>query len=189
MSSVALFSVFTYIAPILEQVTGVSPHGVTLTLLLFGGGLTVGNAVGGRLGDWKRLPTIIGGSVLLIAVQIAFRFSSGSVIPAAATIFLWGFLVFVIIPSIQMQVLHAAGGAPALASTLNQSAFNLGNATGAWLGGVALTSGVTYVQLPLIGALGSVLCLGVAIATYVVDRRAVKAEAALPAAPALCAAE
>lgn len=171
MSSVALFSVFTYIAPILEEVTGVSPHGVTMILLLFGAGLTLGNAIGGRLGDWKLLPTIIVGTVLLIAIQVAFRFSSASTIPAALTVFAWGFLVFVIIPSIQMQVLHAARGAPALASTLNQSAFNLGNAAGAWAGGIAIESGVSYANLPLVGALGSLLCLGVAIATFVHDRR------------------
>ena len=196
LSSVALFSVFTYIAPILEEVTGVSPHGVTVILLLFGAGLTLGNAIGGRLGDWKLIPTIITGSVALIAIQLVFRFSSAATIPAAATVFVWGFLVFVIIPSIQMQVLHAASGAPALASTLNQSAFNLGNATGAWVGGVALESGVSYANLPLIGALGSALCLGLVIATFLHERRtrrAAKATAAMPtlaATPApACAAE
>jgi len=171
LSSVALFSVFTYIAPILEEVTHVSPHGVTMILLLFGAGLTLGNAIGGRLGDWKLIPTIIVGTVFLIAIQVVFRFSSAATIPAALTVFAWGFLVFVIIPSIQMQVLHAASGAPALASTLNQSAFNLGNATGAWVGGLALESGVSYANLPLIGALGSLLCLGLVIATFLHDRR------------------
>jgi MFS transporter, DHA1 family, inner membrane transport protein len=175
LSSVALFSVFTYIAPILEQVTGVSPHGVTLILLLFGAGMTIGNAVGGKLGDWKRMPTIITGTVALIAIQVAFYFSSAATIPAAVTVFVWGFLVFVIIPSIQMQVMHAASGAPALASTLNQSAFNLGNAAGAWLGGAAIESGVTYTNLPFIGALGSVVCLGLVLATFLHDRRAQRA--------------
>jgi DHA1 family inner membrane transport protein len=194
MSSVALFSVFTYIAPILEEVTGVSPHGVTMILLLFGAGLTLGNAIGGRLGDWKLIPTIIIGTVALIAIQVAFRFASAATIPVAVTVFLWGFLVFVIIPSIQMQVLHAASGAPALASTLNQSAFNLGNAAGAWLGGVALESGVSYANLPFIGALGSLLCLGLVLATYLQERRARRcandnAPQAQPAQPAKVAAE
>ena len=171
VSSLALFAVFTYIAPILQQVTGTSAHGVTFMLLLFGAGLTLGNAVGGRLGDWKLMPTLIGGTVLLIAIQLVFHFSAAATIPAAITIFLWGFLVFVIIPSIQMQVLHAARGAPTLASTLNQSAFNLGNASGAWLGGVAINAGVSYAQLPLIGAVVSLACLGVVIATALQERR------------------
>jgi DHA1 family inner membrane transport protein len=191
-SSVALFSVFTYIAPILEDVTQVSPHGVTLILLLFGAGMTLGNAVGGKLGDWKMMPTIITGTVALIAIQVAFRFFSGATIPAAITVGLWGFLVFVIIPSIQMQVLHAASGAPALASTLNQSAFNLGNAAGAWMGGVAIESGVSYTNLPLIGAAGSLVCLGLVIATFLHDRRAAQTVAEMPGLSATtvpCAAE
>ncbi len=192
VSSVALFSVFTYITPILLEVTGISAHGVTLMLLLFGAGLTLGNAVGGRLGDWKLMPTMIGGTVALIAIQLVFHFTSVSMIPAGITIFLWGFLVFVIIPSIQMQVLHAARGAPTLASTLNQSAFNLGNASGAGLGGLAIHAGVSYGQLPLIGAAASVVGLGVVIATLLQDRRARRKAAAAnddaPAAAPLAAA-
>jgi len=172
VSSVALFTVFTYIAPILRDVTGVSEHGVTFMLLLFGAGLTLGNAVGGRLGDWKLMPTMIGGTVALIAIQLVFHWSNATAIAAGATIFAWGFLVFVIIPSIQMQVLHAARGAPTLASTLNQSAFNLGNASGAWLGGVAINAGVGYGELPLIGAAVSVVGLAVVLATYLHDRHA-----------------
>jgi DHA1 family inner membrane transport protein len=189
VSSVALFSVFTYITPILLDVTGVSAHGVTIMLLLFGAGLTAGNAIGGRLGDWKLMPTMIGGTVLLIAIQLVFHFSSASVIPAGITIFLWGFLVFLIIPSIQMQVLHAARGAPTLASTLNQSAFNLGNASGAWLGGIAINTGVSYGQLPLIGAAASLVGLGVVMATMLQDRRSRrKAAAANDDAPLAAAA-
>jgi DHA1 family inner membrane transport protein len=171
ISSIALFSVFTYIAPILERVTGISPHGVTMVLLLFGAGLTLGNAVGGRLGDWKLMPSMIAGFLLLVAIQLVFHFTNAAPIPAAITIFVWGVLVFVIVPLSQMQVLHAARGAPALASTLNQSAFNLGNATGAWLGGAAITAGISYAQLPLIGAAVSLLGLGVVIATFLQDRR------------------
>jgi DHA1 family inner membrane transport protein len=172
VSSIALFSVFTYITPILLDVTRISAHGVTYMLLLFGAGLTLGNAIGGRLGDWKLMPTMIGGTIALIAIQLVFHFTSAAVIPAAVTIFLWGMLVFLIIPSIQMQVLHAARGAPTLASTLNQSAFNLGNASGAWLGGAAINAGIAYGQLPLIGAAASVLGLGVVVLTMRQDRKA-----------------
>jgi len=190
VSSIALFSVFTYITPILLDVTRISAHGVTYMLLLFGAGLTLGNAIGGRLGDWKLMPTMIGGTIALIAIQLVFHFTSAAVIPAAVTIFLWGLLVFLIIPSIQMQVLHAARGAPTLASTLNQSAFNLGNASGAWLGGFAIEGGVAYGQLPLIGAAASVVGLGVVVLTLLQDRKARRgsandngavAEAAAPA--------
>jgi len=186
VSSVALFAVFTYITPILNTVTGVSAHGVTIMLLLFGAGLTLGNTVGGRLGDWKPMETMIGGTVLLVAIQLVFFFTSVGVIAAGATIFAWGFLVFMIIPSIQMQVLNAARGAPMLASTLNQSAFNLGNASGAWLGGAAITVGVGYGELPLIGAAASAVGLGVVIATVLQARG--KAAADVPVAQTAAAA-
>jgi DHA1 family inner membrane transport protein len=189
VSSLALLSVFTYIAPILESVTKVSPHAVTFILLLFGAGMTLGNAIGGRLGDWKPLPTMLGGMVLLIAIQLVFRFSAAAAIPAAITVFVWGVLVFVIIPSIQMQLMHAAHGAPRLASVLNQSAFNLGNASGAWVGGLALESGVDYAHLPLLGAALSALGLGLVLLTAWQDRRSRSRAGGAHAATAGCAAE
>jgi len=73
ISSASLFSVFTYITPILEHVTGVIAHNVTLILLLFGVALTLGNFVGGRLGDWRLMPAMIGILVLLIEVLAASR--------------------------------------------------------------------------------------------------------------------
>jgi DHA1 family inner membrane transport protein len=161
-------------------VTKVSPHGVTLMLLLFGAGLTLGNAIGGRLGDWKLMPSLIVAFALLIAVQFVFQAGATALIPAAIALFAWGILTFVIVPLVQMQVLHAASGAPNLASTLNQSAFNLGNATGAWLGGAALERGVSYGQLPFVGAAVLVFGLGLVILTAWQDRRARRVLAAPP---------
>ena len=171
-------------------VTRVSPHAVTLILLLFGAGMTLGNAIGGRLGDWKPLPTMLGGMALLVAIQLVFRFSAAAAIPAAITVFLWGVLVFVIIPSIQMQLMHAAHGAPRLASVLNQSAFNLGNASGAWVGGIAIEAGVDYAHLPLLGAALTVVGLGAVVLTAWQDRRSRRAvDGAAGGAAAACAAE
>src|SRR6195952_1897292 len=68
ISSVALFCVFTYIAPMLEVVTHLSPHAVTWVLVLFGVSITVGNVIGGRLGDWKPMPLVLFGLVVLIAI-------------------------------------------------------------------------------------------------------------------------
>ena len=75
----------------------------------------------------------------------------------------WSGLAFALVSPLQIWVVEAASDAPNLASTLNQGAFNLGNATGAWLGGVALTAGVGYGQLPLIAAAVSALGLGLAL--------------------------
>jgi len=149
--SASLFGVFTYITPILETVTLISPHEVTLMLLLFGIGLTAGNFLGGWLGDWKLMPSVIGILALLIPVLSLFTLTSASLVPAAVTIFCWGLLAFALISPLQMRVVNEAAQAPNLASTLNQGAFNLGNAAGAWIGGLALTNGLAYRELPWIG--------------------------------------
>ncbi|MBN8999535.1 MAG: MFS transporter [Rhizobiales bacterium] len=162
-TSASLFSVFTYIAPILAEVTGLTPHVITWVLLLFGVGITLGNLIGGRLADWRLMETVIGALVLLILVLAQFTLSSHMPVPAAATVFLWGVVLFVLVPPLQMRVIECAGEAPNLASTLNQGAFNLGNAAGAWIGGAALTLGLGYDRLPLVGAALAVSALAIAL--------------------------
>jgi MFS transporter, DHA1 family, inner membrane transport protein len=171
LSSASLFSVFTYITPLLERVTQLSPHAVTLMLFLFGVGLTVGNVIGGRLGDWNLIPSVIGILTLLVLVLILFTITSASLLPAAVTIFCWGLLAFALIPPLQMRVVSEAARAPNLASTLNQGAFNLGNATGAWMGGFALNSGLTYEDLPRIGAAVALAALALSICSQLLERR------------------
>jgi len=87
-------------------------------------------------------------------------------------VFLWGMLVFVIVPPLQLRVVGAASEAPNLAATLNQGAFNVGNAGGAWVGGLAIAWGVSYANLPLVGAALALLAVGVAILSQSLDRRA-----------------
>lgn len=151
LSSASLFSVFTYIAPLLLEVTGVSPRGVTLVLLLFGAGLTIGNLAGGKLADWRLMPAVIGIFVAVIAVLALLPGASPLPLAAVAVIFAWGVAAFALISPLQMRVVNEAVGAPNLASTVNQGAFNLGNAIGAWLGGVAITHGLGYAEIPWVG--------------------------------------
>jgi MFS transporter, DHA1 family, inner membrane transport protein len=170
LASVSMFSLFTYITPLLEDVTGISPRGVTGVLLMIGVGLTVGNLLGGRLGDRNLLRTIFGGFAGLIAVLVVLFFASRSIVPTLPLLILWGGLAFALVSPLQIWVVDAATDAPNLASTLNQGAFNLGNATGAWLGGVALTAGASYQQLPLLGALVAAIALAFTLTTLVNPR-------------------
>jgi DHA1 family inner membrane transport protein len=165
LASVSMFSLFTYITPLLEDVTGISPRGVTGVLLMIGVGLTVGNLLGGRLGDRNLLRTIVGGFAGLIVVLIILFFASRSIVPTLPLLILWGGLAFALVSPLQIWVVDAATDAPNLASTLNQGAFNLGNATGAWLGGVALTAGASYQQLSLLGALVAAIALSFTLTT------------------------
>jgi DHA1 family inner membrane transport protein len=167
LASVSLFSVFTYITPFLETVTGLSPHGVTLALLLVGVGLTAGNVAGGWLGDRTLLGTVVGSFAGLIAVLVVLAFVSHWEVATLTVLVVWGALAFALVSPLQIWVLEAATEAPNLASTLNQGAFNLGNATGAWLGGAALTAGVDYARLPWIGAAVAALALGLTLGAIV----------------------
>jgi len=156
-----VFVVFTYIAPILEQVSEFSPHGVTLVLVLFGVGLTIGNTIGGKLADRALMPSLMGILVALAIIMVVFTKTSHNQVLAAVTIFIWGIAAFATLPPLQTRVVEKAQHAPNLASTLNIGAFNLGNAGGAWLGGVVLQQGHPLDSLPWVAAVVAVVALGV----------------------------
>ena len=154
-----VFVVFTYIAPILEQVSGFSPRGVTVILVIFGIGLTIGNTIGGKLADRALMPSLMGILVALAVVMAIFAKTSHSQIAAAITVFMWGIAAFATVPPLQMRVVEKATAAPNLASTLNIGAFNVGNAGGAWLGGMVIGHGYALDALPWVAAAVSVVAL------------------------------
>jgi DHA1 family inner membrane transport protein len=175
MASVSMFSLFTYITPLLEEVTGLTPHGVTGALLAIGVGLTIGNLIGGRLADRNLLSTIIGAFICLVIVLGALALVVHMTLPTLVLLILWGGIAFALVSPLQIWVVDAATDAPNLASTLNQGAFNLGNATGAWIGGVALNAGMHYAQLPLLAALVAMAGLGLTLSSFI-DRRILPAQ-------------
>lgn len=150
--SSSLFATFTYIAPLLQNSAGFSPHGVTSVLLLFGVATAIGNLAGGRLADWRQLQSIFGLTTALVLILLVFAAVASSPLGAALAVAAWGMALFACGAPLQTRVVDAAHDAPNLASTLNQSAFNLGNAIGAWLGAQALTAGVPYAHLPYLSA-------------------------------------
>jgi MFS transporter, DHA1 family, inner membrane transport protein len=168
--SVSLFCVFTYIAPILEQVTHLSPLTVTRVLVVFGVGITLGNLIGGRLGDWKQMPVMIVGIVALILIVATMPLFEPRVVPAMVMVFVWGCVHFAAGAPLQVRIVDQAKGAPHLASTLNQSAGNLGNALGANLGGIMLTEGVSYRYLSWGSAAVAAAALLVAIIALRVEQ-------------------
>ena len=172
LASASLFSVFTYITPILEDVTGFTPHAVTFVLLLFGLGLTVGSTLGGKLADWKLMRSLLGFLASIGVALAVFAAAMHEPIAAMATIFVWGILAFAIVPPLQMLIVNRASHAPNLASTLNQGAFNLGNAGGAWLGGVAISVGAPLTSLPWLGVAMAVAALALTFVSAQIDRRA-----------------
>lgn len=180
-ASASLFAVFTYIKPYLIDVSGLSTSAVTWVLLLFGGGMTIGNIIGGRLADWKLMPTVIGTLLMLALLLLGFAQFGTIAVVAIAIVFLWGLLVFVVVPPLQIRVVEAAAEAPNLAATLNQGAFNVGNASGAWIGGIALSWGVSYANLPFVGSALALLAVAIAVLSQALDRAAPAAALQAPA--------
>jgi DHA1 family inner membrane transport protein len=156
-----VFVVFTYIAPILEEASGFAPTSVTLLLVLFGIGLVIGNSAGGKLADRRGVRGLLAVFAALILVMAVFTRTMHAPVPAAVTLFIWGIAAFATVPGLQMYVMHHAHSAPNLASTLNIGAFNIGNALGAWLGGLALSHGVKLDGLPWLAAMMTLAAIGV----------------------------
>ncbi|CAM2141192.1 Inner membrane transport protein YdhP [Pararobbsia alpina] len=171
LASASLFSVFTYITPILEDIAGLTPHAVTLALLTFGLGLTAGSTLGGRLADWRLMPSLLAFLGALAVVLVVFTVTMHEPLSAVVTLLVWGMFGFAIVPPLQLRVVDKANDAPNLAATLNQGAFNLGNATGAWLGGAAITAGVSLTSLPWVGVVCVLLSLGVMGTSAWMERR------------------
>ncbi|TGD96995.1 MFS transporter [Methylobacterium nonmethylotrophicum] len=157
----AMFTVFTYIAPILRTETGAGPGFVTAMLVVYGLGLALGNWLGGRLADRSLDGTLLGSLAALIGLLVLFAAGMRSEMAAVPLIFLWGVASFTIVPPLQMRVVSAAADAPNLASAMNVGAFNLGNAVGAALGGGVIDAGLGYPAVSLAGAAaaGSALAL------------------------------
>ncbi|MFJ3047205.1 MFS transporter [Herbaspirillum chlorophenolicum] len=171
LASISMFSVITYIAYILLDVTGFTAQQESWVLLLFGAGITVGGLVGGKLADWKLMPVMCAIFLCIAIVLGLFSWTSHYKWPTLVTMFAWGAFAFAVVPAAQVRVLDTARGAPNLASTLNQGAFNLGNATGAWLGGVAISIGLPLTDLPLIGSAVALLGLATVALSASLDKR------------------
>ncbi len=134
-----VFAVFTYIAPLLTQVAGFDKGAVPPILLVFGGGLVAGNILGGKLADRRLEATVLGSLAALAAVLGLMSFALHSHVLAVVFVGLLGVAAFATVAPLQMWVLRKADGAgETLASSFNIAAFNLGNALGAWVGGVVI---------------------------------------------------
>lgn len=164
--SASMFALFTYVAPLLGDVTGVSPRGVTWTLLLIGLGLTLGNILGGKLADRRLGATLVGVFAAMAIICTALSWTSSALIPAEITLFLWATAAFAAVPALQVNVVSFGKAAPNLVSTLNIGAFNLGNALGAWVGGSVIDHGLGLTRVPLAAAVLAILALIVTLITF-----------------------
>ncbi|MEV8213648.1 MFS transporter [Leifsonia sp. NPDC077715] len=166
-----MFGAFTYIAYTLTGVSGFPSAAVPWLLILFGLGLFTGNWVGGRLADRSIDGTLMWLLAALAVVLVAFALVAGLPVGAVIALVLMGAFGFATVPALQLRVLSYASHAPTLASGANIAAFNLGNALGAWLGGLTIAAGLGYTSPLWVGAAMTVGALIVVVFAATAARR------------------
>lgn len=165
------FVPFTYIAPMLQEVTGLDAAHVPLVLLLNGVGATIGVYLGGKIADWKPMQSLIVLPVIQAVVLTLMYFLSPYPLPMVCVVVLWGGLNFAIGTPIQTRILSWTADAPNLASSLIPSGFNVGIALAAFIGAQMLNGGFGYRDLPVLGVLTMLVAAGVALSSYVAEQR------------------
>lgn len=161
-----MFCVFSYLAPTMLEVTRVTPALIPFGLAAFGAGGIIGNIVGGKLFDRMQFRAVGVVLVWAIAVLLFFPFAAGSVWGVMLGIGLVGTMIALAAP-LQIRLMDIAHEAPSLAAASNHAAFNLANALGPWLGGLAITAGFGWTSTGYIGAGTALAGLGI----YWVARR------------------
>ncbi|MFE3704471.1 MFS transporter, partial [Streptomyces scopuliridis] len=165
-----VFAVYSYLASITTEVMGFGESSVTLVLALFGIGMTLGALAAGPLTDRALRPTLYASLGTLAVVLLAFRFTAHIQWAALVTVVVLGAVGFLTTTPLQMLVMQKARHAPTIASASNHSAFNLANAGGAWLGGMAIAAGWGWLSPTLVGAVLAVVGLAIAVTAGLLDR-------------------
>lgn len=147
-----LFAMYSYVAPIVTDVTGLADATIPWFLLAFGVGSVLGSWLAGPLADWDVPRLVIGGFLATVAVLVLFHQTAALAVPAALGIFAIGALGSLVAIGLQIRLMDAAGEAQMLGAALNHSALNIANGLGAWLGGVVIAAGYGYRAPSLVGA-------------------------------------
>ncbi|MFC9032547.1 MFS transporter [Streptomyces arboris] len=165
-----VFAVYSYLSAMTTKAMGFGESSVTIVLALFGIGMTLGALAAGPLTDRALRPTLYGSLGALAVILVAFPFTVHVQWAALVMVVLLGGVGFMTTTPLQMLVMNKAKDAPTLASASNHSAFNLANAGGAWLGGVAIAAGWGWTSPAFVGAVLAVVGLAIAATAGFLDR-------------------
>ena len=165
-----LFAVYTYVAPLTIEVTGLGDEAVPLVLVVIGLGMTVGNLLGGHLADKSVRRTLYGFFFVMIVALVGLALSAQFLPGLLIGVFLVGGAAAGLSPAIQTRLMDVSADSQSIAAALNHSALNIGNALGAFLGGLAIAGSLGYVAPVWIGAGLSVIGLVLAVASFAIDR-------------------
>ncbi|WP_411558583.1 MFS transporter [Plantibacter sp. MPB07] len=171
-----LFAVYSYLAPLVTEVAGESATLVPWALATMGVGMTIGNLVGGHLADRGVKRALIVFFALMIVVLTALALTATWTPTMFLFVFAVGFASQGLGPAIQTRLMDVAGDSQSLAAALNHSALNIGNALGAFLGGVVIAGGLGYLAPVWTGVVLTVIGLGIVITSFSVERRQLRRE-------------
>ncbi len=171
LSSASVFTLFTYIVPLLQEITGFTPANITLILFMIGIALTIGITLGGKFSDRGAMRAMITMLVVLAVSLLVLPLVIHSKAATLIVVFIWAMAAFGLVPGLQSRVVDKASHAPNLASTLNIAGFNLGNAAGAFLGGIVIDQGWGLPAVPIAGAIVAAVGVAAAVLGTLRDRR------------------
>ncbi|MGK9148773.1 MFS transporter [Plantibacter flavus] len=173
-----LFAVYSYLAPLVTEVAGESASLVPWALATMGLGMTIGNLFGGYLADRGVKRALLVFYAMMIVVLVALALTAAWTPTMFAFVFAVGFASQGLGPSIQTRLMDVAGDSQSLAAALNHSALNIGNALGAFVGGVVIAAGFGYVAPVWAGAVLTALGLVIVIVSFAADRAQLRASLA-----------
>lgn len=165
------FAVYTYVAPMVTEVAGLSESVVPWTLVVVGVGMTIGNFAGGVMSDRGSLRAVLWLFPVFIAAMTGLALTAGTAVTLIAFLFLVGALASAISPAIQTRLMDVAGESQTLAAALNHSALNIGNSMGAALGAAVISAGLGFVAPTWVGVGLAVAGLLLALGSWAVERR------------------
>ncbi len=167
-----MFAVYSYISPILTETAGWSVSAVPVALAVFGIGMTVGNVLGGRLADWSVPRALVLGFTLTLVILATFPVAARSRVGVAVAVLALGIVGSITVNALQLRLMDTAGPAAAsLGASLNHSALNLANASGAFLGGLVIDAGYGWTSPAWVGAGLAAVGLVMAVTSVLYDRR------------------
>ncbi|KRC52286.1 arabinose ABC transporter permease [Leifsonia sp. Root227] len=164
------FAVYTYVAPMVTTITGLSESAVPLVLILIGLGMTVGNLVGGRVADRALKPGMLAFFVILLLGLGALYFTASNVVGLLISLFVISAACCAMSPTIQTRLMDVAHESQSIAAALNHSALNIANAAGAYLGGLTIAAGFGYLSPVVVGAILCVAGIALALVSFSIDR-------------------
>ena len=165
-----LFAVYSYVAPLATEVTGLPASLVPIVLIVFGLGMTIGNLVGGRLADWSVRRSMYLFFATLAFALVLLALTARHPLGLGVGVFLVGASSAALSPTIQARLMDVARDSQSIAAALNHSALNIGNSLGAIIGGAVIAAGLGYVAPVWVGLLFTIAGSALAVATFALDR-------------------